>query len=261
MKDTREIVNELSNSIPNFRIACFSEFQFSGSLALVPCIYRSGNIHSINQCSASRITKDLGIECHVDLRSIKEVQEQGYPDIIIENGVKLISYPLADYNNPVRRTKFPTFNDYSNYYYHLIMNNKTKLTEIINFIATSQYKRFLFSCYAGKDRTGIIIILIMLIIGINVDPITYDYALSGKYLTQHIEVFQYNWEKRGLTKEDYIARLTPDKRTITTLITMLLTEFDTIDNFLLNLGISKEIVDNLKKKFYTYASRKMDNFK
>ena len=48
----------------------------------------------------------------------------------------------------------------------------------------------LFHCSAGKDRTGIAAILILLALGVDEETAMYDYMLTNEYRKEYIESFQ-----------------------------------------------------------------------
>jgi protein-tyrosine phosphatase len=245
-------INELSKKIPNFRISCKDNFYFSEPFFEVPCIYRSGELSRISSKIATTLVTKLGIQCHIDLRSNKEINNHAYPKSLIKCGISWKHYPLSDNTNKFRLVKYPNFKDYYENYCELIITNKETILLILCFIATSSYERFLLSCYAGKDRTGIIIMFIMAIIGIDKKSIIDDYVLTGEYLMNHIHYFKRNWEKRRLLKNEYLHRLQPDERSASMLIENLTRDYGGLVSFLYSLGLTNEIIRKIKSKFFTY---------
>ena len=57
----------------------------------------------------------------------------------------------------------------------------------------------LFHCSAGKDRTGIAAILILLALGVDEETAMYDYMLTNEYRKEYIESFKKDFP---LTKLD-----------------------------------------------------------
>jgi len=70
--------------------------------------------------------------------------------------------------------------------YMNIVNDKEKMSEIFEVILNSE-AGILFHCTAGKDRTGVLAMIFMLIAGCYEEDIIADYSLSGVYLKNTIK--------------------------------------------------------------------------
>jgi Protein tyrosine/serine phosphatase len=70
--------------------------------------------------------------------------------------------------------------------YMTIVNDKEKMREIFEVILNSE-SGILFHCTAGKDRTGVLAMVLMLIAGCYEEDIIADYSLSGVYLKKIIK--------------------------------------------------------------------------
>jgi len=215
-------------------------------------VSRSGDLTKISHQSATILNKKLGIQCHIDFRSDKEIIVRGQPEILIKNGIIWKHFPLSDCDENLRLKQYPNYIDYYKNYHELIISNKEIILSILAFIATSHYDRFILSCYAGKDRTGVVVMLIMSILEINIKAILHDYVLTGQYLLHHINYFRNNWEKRGLKKEEYLPRLQPDVRSLRMLIENLLERYGSISAFLNTIGFEKKLIEKIKTKFFNY---------
>lgn len=238
--------------VPNFRLACATcHTNLSGKLK-APCLYRSGELALISDKNAILI-KELGIDCNIDLRSCQEIEKK-YPDKIIKNGVYWKHFPLKTKNEIINKI-FPDFKDYSYYYCDLLERNKDIIVSLFYFIATSEFKRIIVSCYAGKDRTGIIIFLIMIVLGVDKELIIEDFVLSKKFLAKDIEYFKENWKKRGINKEEYLKRINPDHKTLREVINYLNSNYGSSILYLNKIGVPENIFTKIRKKFSSYTSK------
>ena len=71
----------------------------------------------------------------------------------------------------------------SDVYWWILMEQPEKLAEVIRLTATqcSEGKATLIHCAHGKDRTGVVIMLLLHICGVSPEAIATDYSLSGEY--------------------------------------------------------------------------------
>lgn len=247
---------QIHDEVPNFRIACRSALKKPHNYATDPCLWRSSHLQKISHLTVNYLSKKLHIQCHIDLRSEDEVMRQGKPEKLIASGVVWKHFPLIQENHSLRKMKLPTFHDYFNYYMELIHLNKQVIADIINSIFSTPYQRYLLSCQVGKDRTGILICLIMTILDINQHEILEDYHYSKQMLLPNIYLLkQQCWVKKKLTQAEYSSRFQCDKRTITLLFDKIRKEYKTINQFFSIIGIDKNIKNGIKAKFYNYCNK------
>eukprot|EP00055_Hartaetosiga_balthica_P000941 m.137853 g.137853 ORF g.137853 m.137853 type:complete len:361 (+) comp12482_c0_seq1:141-1223(+) len=68
------------------------------------------------------------------------------------------------------------------YFYKIILNHsKTELCEALKVIACDEHHACLVNCHHGKDRTGVLIALVLKILGVPNEIIAEDYHLSEAY--------------------------------------------------------------------------------
>lgn len=237
------------SSIPNFRVACESVFNPTSRFDLQPCIYRSGNLLGVTENQANFFAETLKINCIIDLRSEEEIKQYNAPHSLLQTNIPYHNFPLSDYNRRLRSMPHPTYLDYYEYYMEIVNNNSKSISELLSFMFKSPDKRWLICCHAGKDRTGIIIMLLMEILLINRDIILADYCLSGKSITDDAHHFENNWKKRNMTKEQYLSRIQPDSRSLRLLIEELITAYGSILDYILHLRINPASIEHFRKTF------------
>lgn len=243
------------SDVPNLRLAGQENYRVtSSSLSDHPYLLRSGSLKNITPQSLFSLKHDLGLQCQIDLMSVNEADHSSYHQLCMDYGIERRHFPIDENASGFKEKLHPTFNDYYEHYYAILTQNSADFVDIVEFIAESEYQRFLISCYAGKDRTGVIIFLVFSLLDIDIDSILKDYVLSGSYLLPHIDEFKSNWQKRGLDKADYKSRLLPDERTLVCLLARITKEFGSVSEYLFTHGLSRKIVRKLKTKFYPYQA-------
>lgn len=251
LTDHAKLIQTIAGEVPNFRLAGEKNYDPKSCLSHHPYLLRSGCLKNISTQSLHSLKEVLDLQCHINLMSENEIHNAPQ---FINFGIERKHFPLEENVSGFKKNLYPSFIDYYQHYDAMIEHNRVQLIRIIEFIAESEYQRFLLSCYAGKDRTGIIIFLIFSLLGIDTHHILNDYTLSGQYLLPHIDQFKSNWQKRNINKHDYMFRLLPDERTIIYLLVHISRVYGSISNFLFTIGLSKRVAMMLKAKFYTYKN-------
>lgn len=155
-------------------------------------LIRSGDLSQIT-AHDQQVLADYGVTTIIDLRSSVEIQQS--QDRVPEH-MKWFSMPVLD-DDATESTE--TINQlkslYSlsprggylrmlNAYAQLIMSNQAQMTytRFFQYLLTYGDKEtVLFHCTAGKDRTGILSVLLLTILGVDLDVIREDYLLTNKY--------------------------------------------------------------------------------
>ncbi|WP_371933022.1 tyrosine-protein phosphatase [Bradyrhizobium sp. CCGUVB23] len=89
---------------------------------------------------------------------------------------------------------------------------------LAELISSAEPRATIISCSFGKDRTGIVVGLMLRIIGVNVHHISRDYALSARQLRPHLQRFRMHWEKRGISAQEFAIRFETQARTMSMLL-------------------------------------------
>lgn len=188
----------------NFRPVCEHKLKDPARTFL----YRTGDLQGLTNEDIIKITNVYGVTNFLDLRSQSEVKQSAL-NSLLTNNFHTHHFPMVDDDHYLRKKRFPNAIDYFHYSIHLLENNKEAIRELLKYMNGMGDSKLMFGCYAGKDRTGIVSILLLYLNNFQVNDITLDYTLSGKYLKENIDYFKHVWERKQLTREQYIKRLTP----------------------------------------------------
>ena len=203
-------------------------------------IYRTGDSTLITLRNAARLRLELGITSFLDLRSREETLKYGKPLGLIAGGVRWARAPLTGYGDVSINGRSQGVADYAAYYLGICEQASKRLSHIFGLIASLSGSPFLIGCHFGKDRTGIVVAILLAILGYSVDAIAKDYAASAKALARHADHFRDHWEKRGQTKTEYVLRLRPQEATIKTALKWIDERHGGVEAMLLNAGVSAD---------------------
>ncbi len=160
-------------------------------------LYRADALHRLDREGRRRIT-ELGIRQVLDLRSTID-RRVGGRDRLRGTGAVRVSVPI---DGAPRRIDFETIT-LGEVYRVILGRHREEIVRVIRIIASSDGP-VLVHCTAGKDRTGLVIALILAALGIDRQVILADYAATEANLTGE-------WTQRMLRKaRRFRVRLTDD---------------------------------------------------
>jgi len=163
----------------------------SGATTLPGRLIRSESPHTLTDDGLRDIV-DLGIGTVVDLRTASEREKR--PSPLVEAGVRTVHAPI--------------FTDDEEYPDHLatagevycwwLRERRTGVALAMNSIAGAPSAPVLVHCHAGKDRTGVVIGMVLRLAGVSIADIADDYALSGMQLVDMLARDRITAVERGM---------------------------------------------------------------
>lgn len=190
---------------------------------------------------------DYGIEAVIDLRSDSEIDM--YPDPFVDvEKVNYVHIPFIEQD-----VMDPSF------YQTLMLNPSTFLTEmyidmikhalvgikkVFEFIE-NQEGGVLFHCTAGKDRTGIVAMLLLGLVGVSREDIISNYMVTEIYIRDSImskEGIKDFPKELGMSKPEYIEPV----------IDYILENYGGFEEYLLQIGIEEQILEVVKEKLVSH---------
>lgn len=123
-----------------------------------------------------------GLKCVIDLRSDFEVGHWPDPYAAGKDGVSYARVPMLDQLNSGKfRDALP--DRMSTVYKSLLDNNASSIRRVLVSIdVCGEDGCTLFHCRAGKDRTGVVAMLLLGLAGVSDEDIIADYAATQRYL-------------------------------------------------------------------------------
>lgn len=139
----------------------------SGAINFRPCaqqiwrkdlpylIWRSGTFHNMSADNYKTLINKINIKTHISLLSpVEERTNYLLP-------INQLNCSLGEIDEQFRLIKNPNEQDYVELYWQYLVKDSLKIAKIISYLARSATLPLLISCYAGKDRTGIICLLLL----------------------------------------------------------------------------------------------------
>lgn len=166
--------------------------------------------------------KQIGITTVIDLRSEREVNR-------VKSGLNI---ELFDYYNVnINKNRYFMVDEDPIKSYMLIFENKDMLYKIFKIIVESE-GGVLYHCTAGKDRTGIISMLLFLIADVYEDDIIADYQVSYTYLRKIIRKMQAD----DPSLPAYLGY--SNMETMESVLELFHNKYNNVYDYLINIGIT-----------------------
>jgi protein-tyrosine phosphatase len=131
-------------------------------------------------------------------------------------------------------------------YEYSLENYKDNYKKALETIADAKEGCVLYHCFFGKDRTGMLTMLLLHIAGVCVEDIIADFQTTYTYILPFIKKKKSDgvvWDENA---ESF--KSTPDS--IAYVINYLNTKYGSIDGYLKDIGITNETVIKIKNKFF-----------
>lgn len=143
-------------------------------------LYRADGLNRLSEADVRRL-RELNVRTIVDLRGVSE--QEAYPDVVPEG---------ADYRScPMMREEISGTGELAGHsfarslltgYQTMVNEDRELIGQAFRAVAGGLEKgAVVFHCTAGKDRTGILAAVILLLLGVYEEDIIADYQVSYTY--------------------------------------------------------------------------------
>jgi protein-tyrosine phosphatase len=208
----------------------------------------------ISSADLSLLTLQIGLSAFLDLR------EANRTNIAVDSAlgtsdIKRVNTPIGEVDHPSN----PLVSMLAGRPFDLIaqalhfLEDEETISEAMRLIGDDSEGAVYVHCTQGKDRTGVIIGLVLSAIGVGADEIASDYAESGRTveaMSQHLKAINDGYRKLAEDTDPQIFRTwmeTPQSN-MYEVLEAIETVHGSARNYLLNLPKGSQIVENLERK-------------
>jgi protein-tyrosine phosphatase len=199
-------------------------------------LLRSDNLHALTP-GAQNTLLDYGVRTIIDLRNSDEIEKA--PNVFAQHS-QVSYYNIPLFNNQIDYSQIPLWT-LEELYVISLDKCRSQVLAIINTI-TVHKTPILVHCAAGKDRTGIIVALLLSIANVPLKTIADDYAVSGKNI---IPIYK---EEIEIAKEKGFAHIfdSPEETMLGT-FSYLQKEYGGVVSYLQTIGITSEQINHIRE--------------
>lgn len=184
--------------------------------------FRSDNTDKLTEKDISRL-RNAWVKTALDLRYLNEISKS--PDRLSKiNGITYYNLTI-----PVNR-RYPLYDSYVK-----ALECKSFIKNIFETISSAQEGIILFHCTYGKDRTGILSMLLLGLVDIPVEDITKNYCTCYCY-------------NEPCNNEDRSSLYKSSEELISRIIKYILDKYESFYNYLLSCNISPQDLLKIKEK-------------
>jgi protein-tyrosine phosphatase len=154
-------------------------------------VLRSESPHTLSE-SGVRALLDIGLGAVVDLRTASERERT--PSPLVEAGVHTLYAPIFTDDED-----YPDHLETAGEVYRWWLRERSHgMALAMSAIADAPSAPILVHCQAGKDRTGVVVALVLRLAGVGIDDIADDYAISGVQLAEMLARDRVTAVERGM---------------------------------------------------------------
>lgn len=188
--------------------------------------------------SEVRKLEELNVTTVIDLRGTYEADNMplGLERI---NGADVYNLPLYEFNVATKEGMNLPLNEI----YDMIINTQQEhIAKVLHTIAGAKDGVIMYNCFFGKDRTGILTMLLLSIAGVSQEDIIADYQQTYTYVKSYIQehkdvLWDQNSEKHFSLPE-----------TMESVIGMINKNYGSVMNYIISLGLSDDEIQQIRDR-------------
>lgn len=129
-------------------------------------------------------------------------------------------------------------------YSMIVDDNRDKIRTVLEAIADADDGCLFYHCFFGKDRTGILTLLLLTIAGADEDDIIADYEVTYSYIRRYVDEHADTLWSKDRTFHYSKAE------TLLTLIEHIKEKYGSVYDYILSTGLSEEKINKIRNKFF-----------
>jgi len=151
-------------------------------------LLRSASLHYLSEADVGHLVQEFGLALVIDLRTAREIDRDG-PSPVARAGVPTVALSfIPEDGQPLPRTDVDT-DPLLRSYLGFMVDRTENVVQAVRLLAAPDTGPALVHCQAGKDRTGVLVALVLDAVGVRRDAVVADYALSA----EHVEKMFRRW--------------------------------------------------------------------
>lgn len=196
----------------------------------------------------------LGVRTVIDLRSRHEQTgaASAWPEAA--GGADLVLIPIdeggegdTDYVREIREGRRTAFSaaDMADYYALTLRRRGDEFAAAIRVFAEPERLPVLVHCAAGKDRTGLLVAMVLEVLGTPRELVVADYALTGELRPNRVAAYAHLFEGTWVRLADVALLFDTPSEAMVTLLAGVDEEFGSVSGYLDHHGVTRSELDAL----------------
>lgn len=204
-------------------------------------LFRSAEHHRMSDAEAERTHRELGIRTVIDLRSEGESEHRLEPGPLVREGVTKHRFGMGD---PKSKYIARDAGEWNPNFAAMLDSGAGNWVKAVTLLSHEEAYPALFHCVTGKDRTGVLAVLILDVLGVDEETMIEDYALSQQGMDDMVA----SMRERGIIGPD--EPLNPAigviPEAMRELVAALRERFGTASDYLAQHGVEPAALERLR---------------
>jgi len=216
----------------------------SGAVTSYKQFLRSDDISYLNENDVETLF-NYGVRTVIDLRGVEERQRTDYT-LEGNSRISMLHLPLYGGNLQELREIDASIDgmSFQEAFYIQLLEEKETLTQVLRAILEAPEGGILFHCMAGKDRTGIVAMLLLGISDVHEADIIENYETTWSYIRRNPKIQE---NVKHTTKDVFLSKA----EWMETVLTYIVKNYGGISQYVCALGFTPKEIDALKKRLIT----------
>ncbi len=206
-------------------------------------LFRSDGLHNLTAKGQNQLGA-LGISSIIDLRIDREIED--WPDLIgKDQQVRYHHLPMSDH----AVLENPEDNSPAGLYRFWLDRCQQNIAAIFNALADPATPPAIIHCAGGKDRTGMIVGLLLRLLGVSREAIVEDYMLTNRSMDAIQESLKTYRKSRGLNHRLYANLLQCRPEVIEAALDYLEEPHGGAKAYMLKIGVGDDAMEQIRSRY------------
>lgn len=210
-------------------------------------LYRSGALELVNAAEAAWLTETLNLTTVLDLRHPEELEALS-PHALANRVVRLSLLPEDSSQRALIEEMNGLYGSGATpgRYLHYLNIAGPKLARAFALLAQERTYPVLIHCVAGKDRTGVLVALLMDLLGASEADIAREYGMSNAATDRLMAYLNASGQKLKGTEEEIRARLATPPEHMAAFVRLLREQHGGAAGYLERQNVARETLDAVR---------------
>ncbi len=208
-------------------------------------LMRGDALHLLDDDGQAHL-RELSVRTVIDLR--RDTEREMHPDLVDGVGARVVNLPLFDADRGTGATGDLALS-LNDIYRMLVEERGPAIASVVRELATPGALPAVVHCTAGKDRTGVIVALVLSVVGVPDEVIAVDFAATGLFLSGEQRAAMIAMiASYGMDEERAADLLSSDPVLITEVLASVRRYHGSVAAYLLAQGVSQEEIEALGRE-------------